>query len=164
MSSLDKNQEYLISKFLKRYDYDAILEVLEEADIIDGDLFLLIKSCNYALNFDFKNALEIIERMSTTMTSRSEIKELMCNLNNLKIGDPEDILSELIENIKIQVVKGEYIDYLGRLYRLKEALFKYIFVSSKESKTYKVCMYGYMVSKKNILYTLKKKYNIYNGN
>ena len=25
-------------------------------------------------------------------------------------------------------------------------------------------MHGYMVSKKNILYTLKKKYNIYNGN
>ena len=40
--------------------------------------------------------------------------------------------------------------------RLKEELFKYIFVSTKETKNYKVCMYGHMVSKKNILYTLKK--------
>lgn len=164
MSSLDKNHEYLISKFLTRYDYDAVLDVLEEAGVIDGDLYLLMQSCKYALNFDFKKSLEFIEQMSSQIASRSEIKELMENLKNLKLGEPEDILSELIENIKIQVVKGEYIDYLGRLYRLKEALFKYIFVSSKESKNYKVCMYSYMLSKKNILYTLKKKYNIYNGN
>lgn len=37
-------------------------------------------------------------------------------------------------------------------------------MSTKESKNYKVSMHGYMVSKKNILYTLKKKYNIYSGN
>ena len=98
------------------------------------------------------------------MLSRREIKKLITNLNNLEIGEPEDILSELIENIKIQIVNGEYIDFLGRLYRLKEALFKYIFVSTKESKKYIVSMHGHMVSKKNILYTLKKKYNIYNGN
>ena len=43
--------------------------------------------------------------------------------------------------MKIQIVNEEYIDFLGRLYRLKEALFKYIFISTKESKTYKVlCM------------------------
>lgn len=164
MSSLDKNHEYLISKFLTRYDYDAVLDVLDEAGVVDGDLYLLMQSCKYASNFDFKKSLDIIDDMSNQIKSRSEIKELMENLKNLIIGEPEDILSELIENIKIQAIRGEYIDYLGRLYRLKEALFKYIFVSSKESKNYKVCMYGYMVSKKNILYTLKKKYNIYNGN
>ena len=115
MEILSENQEYAISKFLKRYDYDAVLEILEEAGIIDGDLYFLIESCQYSVNFEFKRALE-------------------------------------------------YIDFLGRLYRLKEALFKYIFVSTKESKSYKVSMHGYMVSKKNILYTLKKKYNIYSGN
>ncbi len=85
------------------------------------------------------------------MLTRREIKKLITNLNNLEQGEPEDILSELIENIKIQIVNEEYIDFLGRLYRLKEALFKYIFVSTKESKNYKVSMHGYMVSKKNIL-------------
>ncbi|MGL4911423.1 MAG: hypothetical protein ACRC3Y_03235 [Romboutsia sp.] len=164
MGLLNKSQEYVVSKFLERYDYDAVLDILDEAGIIEGDLYLLMESSKYAVNFDFKKALEYIKKMSEEMLNRREIKRLISNLENLIDGEAEDILSELIENIKIQIVNEEYIDFLGRLYRLKEALFKYIFVSTKESKTYKVSMHGYMLSKKNILYTLKKKYNIYNGN
>ena len=125
MASLNENQEYAISKFLERYDYDAVLDILEEAGIIEGDLYFLIESCQYSVNFEFKKAIKSIQKMSSQMLSRREIKKLITNLNNLEIGEPEDILSELIENIKIQIVNGEYIDFLGRLYRLKEALFNY---------------------------------------
>ena len=48
------------------------------------------------------------------MLNRREIKKLLTNLNNLEQGEPEDILSELIENIKIQIVNEEYIDFLGK--------------------------------------------------
>ena len=164
MKVLSENQEYAISKLLQKYDYNSVLDILEEEGIITGDLYFLIESCQYSVNFEFKRALQSIEKMSHQMLSRIEIKKLITNLNNLEEGEPEDILSELIENIKIQIINEEYIDFLGRLYRLKEALFKYIFVSTKESKNYKVSMHGYMLSKKNILYTLKKRYNIYSGN
>ncbi|MGL5348621.1 MAG: hypothetical protein ACRDA3_14830 [Peptostreptococcaceae bacterium] len=164
MGYLNTNQEYAISRFLHRYDYDSVIDILEEAGVIDGDLYYLMESCQHCMNFNFKDALKCIEKMSQSMLSRREIQKLITNLKNLESGEPEDILSELVENMKIQVINQEYIDFLGRLYRLKEALFKYIFVNTKESKTYKVNMYGYMLSKKNILYTLKKKYNIYNGN
>ncbi|MGL6105161.1 hypothetical protein [Romboutsia sp.] len=164
MGYINKSQEYAISRLLDRYDYDAIIDILEEAGIVDGDLYFLMRSCQYALNFNFKKALDSLNKMSDTMVSRREIQKLIANLKNLDLGEPEDVLSELVENMKIQVINEEYIDFLGRLYRLKEALFKYIFVSTKEGKSYKVSMHGYMVSKKNILYTLKKKYNIYNGN
>ena len=164
MASLNKTQEYVISKFLDRYDYAGVLEILEEAGLENRDLYLLMKSCKYAVNFDFKSALNIINQIKFEDLSRGDIQYLIRNLENLIFGDPEDLTSELIANIKIQIVNEEYIDFLGRLYRLKEALFKYIFVNTKENKKYKVCMHGKMVSKKNILYTLKKKYNIYNGN
>ena len=164
MASLNKTQEYVISKFLDRYDYAGVLEILEEDGLENRDLYLLMKSCKYAVNFDFKSALNIINQIKFEDLSRGDIQYLIRNLENLISGDPEDLMSELIANIKIQIVNEEYIDFLGRLYRLKEALFKYIFVNTKENKKYKVCMHGKMVSKKNILYTLKKKYNIYNGN
>lgn len=164
MGPLNKEQEYVISKFLERYDYGGILEILEESGIEDGDLYLLIKSCKYAVNFDFRSALKIMQSMEFQAISRGDVQSLVTNLENLIEGEPEDLMSELIANIKIQIVNEEYIDFLGRLYRLKEALFKYIFVNTKENKKYKVCMHGKMVSKKNIQYTLKKKYNIYNGN
>lgn len=164
MRYINRSQELVIYKFLQRYDYDGVLDILIEADIESGDLYNLLNSCKYATNFDFKNALNHANNLSEAMLERKEIKNLIINLKNLNNGEPEDILSELIENIKIQIVNEEYIDFLGRLYRLKEALFKYIFVNTKEGKKYKVSMHGNMVSKKNILYTLKKKYNIYNGN
>ena len=40
MASLNENQEYAISKLLERYDYDAVLDILEEAGIIEGDLYV----------------------------------------------------------------------------------------------------------------------------
>ena len=36
MEILSENQEYAISKFLQRYDYDAVLEILEEAGVCEG--------------------------------------------------------------------------------------------------------------------------------
>ena len=164
MDKLNECQEYAISKFLSRYDYDAVIEILEEAGIRDGDVYNLIKSCYFSINFEFKRALLEIEKMENSTQNKREIQKLIKNLKKLEEGKPEEILSELIENIKIQIINEEYIDFLGRLYRLKESLFKYIFVNSKESKNYEILMHSYMLSKKNILYTLKKKYNIYNSN
>ena len=134
MGPLNKEQEYVISKFLERYDYGGVLEILEESGIEDGDLYLLIKSCKYAVNFDFRSALKIMQSMEFQSISRGDVQSLVTNLENLIEGEPEDLMSELIANIKIQIVNEEYIDFLGRLYRLKEALFKYIFVNTKENK------------------------------
>ena len=78
MEILSENQEYAISKFLQRYDYDAVLDILEEAGIIDGDLYFLIESCQYSVNFEFKRALESIEKMS------SQISISLLVLKNLK--------------------------------------------------------------------------------
>ena len=54
--------------------------------------------------------------MSSQMLTRREIKKLITNLNNLEQGEPEDILSELIENIKIQIVNEESVSYTHLLW------------------------------------------------
>ena len=56
MSYINKSQELVISKFLQRYDYDGVLDILIECGIESGDLYYLLKSCKYATNFDFKTA------------------------------------------------------------------------------------------------------------
>ncbi|MBQ3422510.1 MAG: hypothetical protein IJH34_12820, partial [Romboutsia sp.] len=67
MEILNENQEYAISKFLQRYDYDAVLDILEEAGIMYGDLYFLMESCQYSVNFEFKKALQSIQKMSSQM-------------------------------------------------------------------------------------------------
>ncbi len=161
---INEYQEYAISKFLKRYDYNAVLEILEECGVISGDLYFLTMSCAYSINFNFDKSLECILKVSEKNLNKEGISNIKSNLENLKNGHPEEILSELIENIKIQIINKEYIDFLGRLYRVKESLLKYIFVTTKEGATKDVNMNSYSLSKKNILYLLKKKYNIYNSN
>lgn len=165
MGSINKKQEFVITKFLKRYNYDGVLEILSEAGIDNGDLYNFISSCKYAVNFDFKTAIKKLDKLSNPVLNRKEIKALKNNLAKLIDGEPEAILSEIIQNIKIQIINEEYIDFLGRVYRLKEALFKYIFVQNQhDNKKDRISMHGNMVSKRSILNTLKKKYNIYNGN
>ncbi|HSQ90282.1 hypothetical protein [Romboutsia sp.] len=47
---------------------------------------------------------------------------LLIDLEEINYRQSEDILFNLIENIKIQIVNKQYIDFLGGLYRLKEKL------------------------------------------
>lgn len=163
MGSIDKKYEFVIIKFLGRYNYDAVEDILDELGIKKGDLHNLVSSCKYAVNFDFKTAIKKIDDLTPNIRNRKEIKILRHNLIDLIDGEPEAIFSEFIENIKIKLINEEYIDFLGRIYRLNEAVFKYIFVRNQSGKN-KISMLGHMVSKKNILNILKKRYNIYTGN
>ncbi|KXZ39280.1 hypothetical protein SAMN05661008_01001 [Alkalithermobacter thermoalcaliphilus JW-YL-7 = DSM 7308] len=163
MGHIDKKNEFVILKFLERYDYDGVADILRELGIDKTDVYTLLNSCEYAINFDFKTAVKRIDSLNPNIKNTKEIKRLRNNLIDLLNGEPEAIFSEFIENIKIKLINEEYIDFLGRIYRLKEALFKYMFVSNESSKN-RVSMIGYMVSKKNILSILRKKYKIYTNN
>ncbi|MDU6248795.1 MAG: hypothetical protein E6612_07740, partial [Paeniclostridium sordellii] len=77
MRYINRSQELVICKFLQRYDYDGVLDILIEADIESGDLYTLLNSCKYATNFDFKNALNHANNLSEAMLERKEIKNLI---------------------------------------------------------------------------------------
>ncbi|MDU2591940.1 MAG: hypothetical protein E7C86_04900, partial [Paeniclostridium sordellii] len=70
MRYINKSQELVICKFLQRYDYDGVLDILIEAGIESGDLYDLLNSCKYATNFDFNTALSIAKNLSEPMLER----------------------------------------------------------------------------------------------
>ncbi len=78
-------------------------------------------------------------------------------------GDPDAMFSELLENTKFQIVNEEYIDFLSRVYRFKEAIFKYMFVELHLNRTHFTFIQP-MMQKRQILKTLRKKYKIFNSN
>lgn len=165
MGSIDFKNEFVISKFLDRYDYDGVEEILRDHGIGEGDLYKVVSACKYLINFDFKTSLKRLESIeSPKLKNRHEIINLEQHLLSLLEGEPEAIFSELIESLKIQCVSEQYIDYLGRVYRLKEAMLKFIFISGQDGVRKKhISMTGYMVSKNNILKILRKRYKIYTG-
>lgn len=153
----------VVSKLIDRYDYGGALEMMGEQDLESTDAAVLMDSCRYAVNFDFVTARKKLLHLSPEFRKTPEIKELEKNLMDLIKGDPHALFSELLENIKFQVVNEQYIDFLGRIYRFKEAVFKYMFVRKSINRT-DFYMTSPAASKKNILKILRKQYKIFNSN
>ena len=152
----------VINKLIERYDYGGAYDLLVQVNLEDTPAGRIINSCRYAINFDFKTAYYHISELGDTVESEKIIIKTKSNLQALIKGSPEAIFSELLENIKIQIVNEEFIDFLGRVYRFKEAIYKYIFLSTSESDR-KFSFTSDHVMKKNILKSLKKKYKLYSS-
>ncbi len=153
----------VIVKLIDRYDYGGALEILLEKGLENVDAAIVIRSCKYAVNFDFQTAYNIIMSLPDEKKNDPIVSKLAKNLKSLIEGDPNAMFSELVENIKFQLVNEEYIDFLGRVYRFKEAIYKYIFVKEHINRT----RFSFLIdamSKKRILKILRKKYKIFNSN
>ncbi len=153
----------IILKLIERYDYGGALEILQENDIEESDVAIILDSCRYAINFDFHTYRYLLNQMKEETKTSHEMVELKKNLERLIDGDPLTIFSELVENIEFQIVNEEYIDFLGRIYRFKEAILKFMFVKRSLNKT-RFSFHLEIMSKRSILKQLRKHYKIYNTN
>lgn len=153
----------IIRKLIDRYDYGGALDLLKEMDFENTDSAILVNSCRYAVNFDFKKSRFLLGTISQERNEDKEIKEMIRNLDLLIDGNPDAMFSELMENIKFQIVNEEFIDFLGRVYRFKEAILKYIFVKNHINRN-RFSLNTSHMEKREILKTLRKKYKIYNSN
>jgi hypothetical protein len=152
-----------LRKLVDRYDYGGALDLLNDRGLEDTDVAKVMNSCRYAVNFDFKTAKYLLNTLSEAEKEKPNVKDMSKNLDALIDGHPDAMFSELMENIKFQIVNEEYIDFLGRVYRFKEALLKYIFVSNHIGKN-RFSLINVQMEKREILKKLRKKYRIYNSN
>jgi len=152
-----------IRALVDRYDYGGALDLLHELNFQDTDVAVVINSCRYAVNFDFKTARLLLSKMSEERQADLEVKEMLKNLEQLIDGHPDAMFSELMENIKFQIVNEEYIDFLGRVYRFKEAILKYLFVKNHIGRS-RFSLITVHMEKREILKKLRKKHKIFNSN
>lgn len=157
------NTNQVLLKLIERYDYGGAYTLLTNMGLDQTDIGHIIRSCRYAINFNFKDARGALMQVSEKTKRETEFKPLLESLKALENGEPKDMFSELMENIKIKLINEEYIDFLGRVYRFKEAIFKYIFVKKHIDRT-KFSMNVMMMSKRYQLKVLRKQYKIFNGN
>jgi len=152
-----------IRQLINRYDYGGALDLLKDRDLEESDVATVVNSCRYAVNFDFKTARYLLSNLPEERKSTSEIQMIIKNLDQLIDGNPDAMFSELMENIKFQIVNEEFIDFLGRVYRFKEAVLKYLFVKNHIGRSRFSLLTNHM-EKREILKKLRKKYRIYNSN
>lgn len=153
----------VIKKLVERYDYGGALEVLKESGVKAEDVARVLDSCRHAVNFDFKTAQTLLQTVSEERFKQEDVQRLMDNLDALNRGEAEALLSELLENLKFQIVNEEYIDFLGRVYRFKEAIYKYMFLKT-QMKDRPFTFQSRFMQKKEILKVLRNHYKIFNSN
>ncbi len=145
----------LLKELLNSYDYNTIYRLRKILNIGD-DTVLLVKFAIDSNNFDFKDANMKIKKIQTKLPEKIEK-----NINDLIKGDPNAVFNELICSLYFQIVKQEYIDFSGRVYRFCESVFKYIFAVNEFGT---VNFYSEQMDKRFLLKILKEKYDIRNNN
>lgn len=153
----------LVKKLVERYDYCGALEILREKEMQFTDSGVLINACRYAVNFDFATARNYLQHLSEAAKVTVACKDLIENVEALNEGQPDALMSELLENIKFQLVNEEYIDFLGRVYRFKEAIYKFMFMKTQMPDRH-FTLQNQFLQKKEILKILRKHHKIYNSN
>lgn len=153
----------VLINLIERYDYGGAYVLLREFGLKDTDIAILLDSCRYAVNFDFETSRKKLKTISVKMKVDKEVVWIEKNLNKLLEGEPNAMFSELVDNIYFQLVNEEFIDFLGRIYRLKEAIFKYLFVSLNTSKK-RFPFHDDDMQRRQIYRLLKNKYGIHSYN
>lgn len=157
-------KEYdIILKLVQRYDYSGALEIMNDQGLETSSAAILMDSCRYAINFDFATAKRILRLLPAELQSEPEVKWLRANLKDLIAGEIEPMFSELLENIRFKIVNQEFIDFLGRVNRCREAIFKYMFVKKHINRN-QFTFHVDVMQKRTILKMLRKQYKIFNNN
>ena len=104
----------VIHKLIERYDYGGAYDLLLDDSREESNAGKIINSCRYGINFDFKTARYHLNILDENVDKLAVIQSTKKNLDELMKGDPSAIFSELLENIKIQIVDEEFIDLKKR--------------------------------------------------
>lgn len=152
-----KSYEQFIA-LLGSYSYGPAHDIMIENNYDDSDLCKVLEAFKYSLNFDFDYAEKILQSSSAKFKHTNLYAEIRKNLDDLISGKPDAIFSELLFSMITQTSRDEYIDFMGRVYRYREALLKYLFLILQGKKS--INMFSEEMSKRYQITLLNQKYKI----
>ncbi len=147
---------------LGNYSYGVAHSLLSEHGYDNLDICKVIRAFKYSINFDFDYAESILQETSAQFKHQEMYKEIRKNFDDLIAGKPDAIFSELLFSMYTQTSRDEYIDFMGRVYRYREALLKYLFLIKEGSK--KVNMFSEEMSKRYQVKLINEKYKMHTHN
>lgn len=109
------------SELLKIYKYQSIIGVLNKYKIRDQEsLNLLLNYAHFRKNFDFEKSQEYLEQFLRSIPSSEHEKYAFLTLENM--SDPENLIKELLWNMKICYKNHNYLFLIALLFRLEESV------------------------------------------
>lgn len=120
-------QENTAAAFLRRYDFAAADPLLAQRGVPTA-LQAINSYARLRLDFDFETAQQSLQ----TAVNRGEgaVREfarlIRGDLDQLLAGDDLALIGELYQNARLCWQNGRYVDFLGRAFRLQEAIMRYL--------------------------------------
>ncbi|RXT14960.1 hypothetical protein [Ammoniphilus sp. CFH 90114] len=136
---MDQSYElYAVYRLIQRYDYDGATEILENIlHLQNTSFYTLVLSCQRAVNFNFLEAKKLTDLIPQSVSSAyPSIHTYIQELPLLIKGDPHPIFNELMDQLVIQLEREAYTDFLGRIFQLRELLYKYAVIEFKLRQEY----------------------------
>lgn len=128
---LDSAKRETIRRQLENDEYAVAVVLLDSLGLT---LYAnLARMALYRLNFDFQRAKTLAARLVAQDLGevRSYGRQVEGELKNLLEKDLSRLILELYHNASIKFRKGEYLDFLGRLFRFQEAVLRYLVETSE---------------------------------
>ncbi len=116
-------QKHQIMSLLGNYSYSDIknMEIIKR----DEDIQRLVRCAEARVSFNFEDAKGDLRSF---IVSRGcvELEPIRDHLETLAQGDFSSLIKELLINTEIKFEVGQYVDMLGRLFRLEESLLAWV--------------------------------------
>jgi len=123
-----KNYEHeALQRLVERYDFDAISKNENYPEIIRK----LAECACYRMNFDFYNYKQCISDTNQSyseLSSYENIGILQEDADNLFRKSPEAVFNEIYWNAVIMWKRNECANFIGRVWRIKEAVMQYALI------------------------------------
>ncbi len=127
----------VIQRMLKQWDYNGISRLLDSLFTTNKHLVNIVDALKMRRNFCFsridtclRKSLSVIEGSQRDMflclqQEAIELEEAAKTFLSENPSNPGMLINELFWNMAIKYEIGDYVDFLGRLYRFNEALMQY---------------------------------------
>ncbi|MBI2848721.1 MAG: hypothetical protein HYX88_01125 [Chloroflexi bacterium] len=123
---LQEFRRELIQHHLQASDYSAVAAMLNEAR--EPELWYLAHYAKHRLHFNADTALKYIDYLEKVTSGQERVfcQELRAQVEEIERGDLLALIREVYFNARIKYRQEEYVDFLGRVFRLQEAVLRYV--------------------------------------
>ena len=125
---LGEHRKSLFLELAKKFDYAMLCDHLDDKKDDEKFLHRLLQYAQHRLYFDISTAQSIARQAIGEFLSleRNIFEDLFIDLEKIEQRDYASLIIELFHNMVIKYLRHEFVDFVGRAYRFKEAVLRYL--------------------------------------
>lgn len=126
---LHDKRKALLLELASKFDYALLCDHLDSNKENERFIYILSQYAQHRLCFDTSTAISFAKQGAGEFLSRDRniFEDFLIDLEKIGQRDHVSLISELYHNMTVKYFRKEFVDFLGRIYRFKEAVLRYLF-------------------------------------